>query len=616
MEPAVTVRTSQDTKKILCSAVGLGALTVVVLTLVFFLLYWNRFLGMRSGDGEYSGGAAFLAGLRPYRDYFSAAPPLSVLKSAAVLSVFGNALITLRAFAVFERVLLALTLFFWLCRLFRPSFAAIGAAVTIVLSAGDGSDPLCSYNHDTILLAMLSGFIASFALDEGRSLRALAPIAAMAGVFAGLSFATKQTIGLGACVVTPIVVSAVLLRLDGMRRAAVWGGGFLLGLGVATGGLMLWLAHLGIVHAFVNMVFVKGPAAKSSHPIDFLTRIVQVMRSPRRIVVLSVVTVLAVWRSLRRSSLKAPKVSSLGESDSNHETKSILWILAGGVGTLAAGALISYFSILHVHIQYGKAVILFAELALIVLLVEYALRCFFGALTRRRAQFALLAAVSFVVAFMLSLSYPAFEAMLIPGLGFLIAAPLDGLRPRLRPLIYVTAALLVIFYTRARLDTPFGFDQFPEPSVWTAHSTSTLPQLRGLELPQSTVDFVDGTVKIIRTHSTPQDTIFTYPELGIFYTLSERRYPTLSGSHNMDVVSDQFAREEAQRLLFAPPAVIIYRHESEEKLHTDELLWRHGHRSGQRDLIAAVESLVKDYWLAASYNLGDSSNPVLVYVRQ
>lgn len=608
MDSYVTPQAKCNADSLRRSAMWWGALAVALLTLFFFLLFWNRFLGMRSGDGEFSGGSAFLAGLLPYRDYFTAAPPLNVFKSAAVLSLFGNTLITLRAFDVFERVLLALVLYFWLHRFFKPSYAALGAVVAIITSAGDGAEPLCSYNHDTIFMAVVSGFAASFAIDKGRTTRSLALFAMISGIFAGLAIATKQTIGMGVCVVMPIVVAAVLLRLDGLRKSAIWIGAFLLGLAMAIGLLMLWLAHLDIIHVFLNMVFVKGPAAKSSHPGDFLLRIIMIMWNPRRLVVLSLILLFSVWSALRKSaSTEVAEVSGNGP---------IFWVFAGGVASILAGILISHLSIFQPHMQYGKSLILFSELALVVLLVEYTLRCFFGSFTRRQAQFALFATVSFIVAFMLSLSFPSFEAMLIPGIGFLIAAALDGLRPRYHAFIYIAAALLLISYTRSKLDHPFGFDQFVDPSVWTAHSTSTLPQLHGLLLPQSTVDFVDGTVDIIRTHSTPRDTIFTYPELGIFYTLSARRYPTLASSHNIDVINDQFAREEAQRVLNGKPAVIIYRRESEEQLHADELLWRHGKPSGQRDIIAAVETLVKDYKLAASYDVGGGAFPVLVYVRR
>jgi hypothetical protein len=176
--------------------------------------------------------------------------------------------------------------------------------------------------------------------------------------------------------------------------------------------------------------------------------------------------------------------------------------------------------------------------------------------------------------------------------------------------VYAILSVVIVAETSAKMDVPFYFGSLGDPSVLSANSTSELPQLRGLLLPQSTVDFVDGTMNIIRMHSGPLDTIFIYPDISIFYSLSGRNHPTLSGSHNIDVMNDQFAREEAKRLLLARPAVIIYRRPSTIELSSEEIVWRHGNRSGQRDIVSAIETLVKDYELAATYG------QIQVYVRR
>src|ERR1700678_51178 len=87
-------------------SIFLGALAIVAITLLFFFAYFNRFAGLRSGDGSFSACTAWLAGKLPYRDYFLTSTPLNVIKSAGVLALFGDRLIVLRAFAMMERSLL------------------------------------------------------------------------------------------------------------------------------------------------------------------------------------------------------------------------------------------------------------------------------------------------------------------------------------------------------------------------------------------------------------------------------------------------------------------------------------------------------------------------------
>jgi len=81
----------------------------------------------------------------------------------------------------------------------------LAAMVTMVISTGDVADPVSSYNHFTIMLAIASGFAASYALDQGRKKRALLTIGCLAGVLSLLCLASKQTIGLGVTFAIPVV---------------------------------------------------------------------------------------------------------------------------------------------------------------------------------------------------------------------------------------------------------------------------------------------------------------------------------------------------------------------------------------------------------------------------
>src|SRR5579884_3204897 len=124
-----------------------GAIVTVLCTLFFFSLYWNRFAGLRSGNGSFQGGMALLSGKRPYADFYTAGPPLNMLLSGAVLRLFGPYVIAIRAFGVFERLLLAVLLYVWLTRFFRPHYAAMASILATVVCDGDSSNSLSSYGY-------------------------------------------------------------------------------------------------------------------------------------------------------------------------------------------------------------------------------------------------------------------------------------------------------------------------------------------------------------------------------------------------------------------------------------------------------------------------------------
>ena len=590
-----------------------GAMVTALVTFCFFMLFWNRFIGLRSGDGGFSGGLFFLKGILPYRDYYGPTPPLFLFRSAAALAIFGKLPIVIRAFGVFERLLLSLLVYGWLVRFFRVKDAALAALTTMVVSAGDYADPISSYNHFTIMLAVASGLVASYALDQGRSKRFLLTIGCLTGVLSQLCLDSKQTIGLGVTFAIPVVVGLCLLRLEGVRKAVQFLVGFAGGWVVATAILVGWMAQFGILQAFLRQIFIEGPAAKASHPGDFLLHTVLILKGLWWAALIASIVLALSWKALRWSETKE------GKDTQSSSLSGILLALLLGLGSIGASWALpltwNYGVLKAFSPQMAAKPMIYVAFVGSALLLPYYLWCYLSrTLARRQAQFALFAAVAFTVAFMTSLSFPAFEAMTVPGLALILAVLLNYLEDWRRILVYSACGLLLFCGTQFKEKLPFGFEGFLEPPVEYATATSSLPELRGFLLPRETIDFVDSTIRIVNENSSAKDTIFTYPELGLFYGATERMPATFSGSHNLDVVPDAFARKEAERLLQARPAVLIYAPRPEQ-LAWEESFWRNGQPSGQRDLIAAVETLARQYTLVRTFKLYPFRYPVYVFVR-
>ena len=589
-----------------------GAIVSALVTLFFLMLFWNRFLGLRSGDGGFTGGVFFLKGILPYRDFYSPTPPLFLFRSALVLAIFGKLPIVMRSFGIFERVILSLLLYGWLVRFFRVKDAALAALVTMVVSAGDFADPVSSYNHFTILLAIASGLAASYALDQDRTKHVLVAIGGLAGVLSLLCLASKQTIGLGVTFAIPVVVGLCLMRLEGVRKAMQFLAGFAAGWLFAAGVLLSWMAHFGILRAFLTQAFIVGPAAKASHPGDFVVRTFLILRGSRLAALIALVVLAIWWGALRRSENEEKKDTH------TNSLKGVLLALLLGLGTIVASSTVLLPWNSRVLRRFppqmpAKPMIYASLIGTGLLMFYYAWRFLSGNLSRRQSQFALFAAIAFIVAFMTSLSFPLFEAMTIPGLGLILVVLLNDFEGWRRFGVYAVCGVLLFCETQFKERLPFGFEGWDEPPVKEATVASSLPELRGFLLPPSTVDFVDSTIRIISEYSTAKDTIFVSPDLGFFYGATERMPATFSGSHNMDVAPDSFVKQEAERLLRARPAVLIYGPVSDSLLRWEETLWRHGKPSGQRDLIAAVETLAREYRLVRTFN--PCGNPVYVFVR-
>jgi hypothetical protein len=595
----VLVKSSQHNTTLLCIAL------ISVVTLTYFSFYWNRFAGVRSGSGSFVSGNAFLSGLRPYRDYFTASTPLNILTSASVLRIFGNAPIVTRAFGVFERVVIGVLLVLWLQRLFRARSALAGGIVAIIVSAGDMADPIASYNHETMLWGIASGLFASLVINPSGPGWALPIYAVFSGIFAGLCFDSKQTIGLGITVGVPVVAFLCLWRLEGVRRAVAFLVAFLAGWVTMFGLLMIWLYDLGVLKDFFQQVFVQGPSAKAGHPSDFLIRFLHIAKARYIGAGIGALASLVFLKMLRTRGHEGIQERTM--------ERGIPWIGAGAIAAIFCGAGAAYAGLPGFHLQtLSTAVIYFTFFGVTLSLAWFAWRWWRAELTVWSADAFLFMIVSFACASMLSLSFPVFEAMVLPGLGFLVATLLTRSSGWARTAVLAACFAVVAAQALLRLGMPFGFESFIEGPVRTADTKSKVERMRGLRLPSDTVRVIDTAVHIIKDHTRAGDTVFTYPEMGLIYGLSGRWPPTATLSQNIDVVNDKMARQEAATLLAHPPAVLVFLRESNDFLDWQDYLWRNGRKSGQRDIVAAVEKLASGYEVAARFD----RPPIVIYIRR
>lgn len=579
----------------------MGGVVVATLTLGFFLLFWNRFSAIRDGNGSIVAAQLVLAGKLPYRDWYSAGPPLHVLKTAALIRIFGSDLIALRAFALLERVALALVVYGWLGRFFRVSHAALAAVVGIVISAGDLADPLVSYNHEAIFFGVCSGLCASVCI--GRSTRWPWAAAALSGLCAGLCFATKQSIGMGITAAVPAVGAAYLLRSEGFRSAVKLLASFLAGWAIPVGAVGAWLHGNGVLSLALRYIFLRGPSAKG-------------LGSPLPRILFANFSWATVF-AIIATCLCIAVVSRRGLAESTGEPRAALFKMLAPMGAaIIAGAAISYGGLIP-YTGLAKASIDFT-LATCGLLASF---CGLAWVKRKvsegEAQLWLFAAVSFVIAFLLFLSWPAFEAMVMPGLPFLIALLLEesALRNRYKAVVPAICGALLLAQTVDKLTAPYVFNGWRDAPVRLATETSSLPGMHGFRLSKDAVRLIDGVTDIIRRRSAPGDAIFTYPAMPLFYYLSGRRIPTYSGSHNIDAVPDAVAEGDAATLLRTRPAVIVYYDFPPRFVEWEEALWRGGRPSGQRAIVAAIENLSHEYELAGSFAVSMTGGPVKVLVR-
>lgn len=589
------------------SSVLIGASILVVVALSFMLTFATHFAGLRSGSGTFVAGMLLTDGVVPYRDYFCPIPFLAIIKAACLIQVFGKYAIVMRLEGLIMRILLGLVSYFWLTRFFRAPIACWSAIFCVVLCCGDVTDPLDHPNFDMIFWAVSAGFVMSFALNTNRSLRAFSLLSLAAGVLCGMSLLTKQTVGIGISFFLPVATLFGLIRLKEFKNAKCFPLAFGLGwiLVIALG--VVWLLCNGALNALITENFVSGPSAKGNLFFNQIKYIV--IFWPLNIV--AIIAAILAQKPLQAVTISDDSWKDRSTSFMSFVAALVFPLLAVGLGFVIGNQeLIGIVDFLCRCIRV--TLIYFAYYTLIIFLAITAFR-WRTVKSQRHVQIVLLAAVCFTCTFFISLSFPAFEPMTIPSIGFIMAVLLVMAGKVRARLLYIGICFTISTVTIGKMIRPYSFTEISEPPVRTATTPSTVPMLKGLLLPKEVVDFLDGTTKIINDNTKPGDEIFIYPEIAILYSLTNRLYPTHSFFLNIDITSDESALQESKRLLERRPAVLVYVRPDEKELSVLELGWRNGKRSGLRHIQAACEQLALEYRLEKTYHL--CTRTIDVYVR-
>jgi len=231
---------------------------------------------------------------------------------------------------------------------------------------------------------------------------------------------------------------------------------------------------------------------------------------------------------------------------------------------------------------------------------------------------ALLAVLGFGCAYSLSMSWPAFEAMVFPGAALLIALALEKggparSKPWIRGVVVALVLVLVTTATARKHAVPFYWGRWVEPPLGASTVQPKAPELRGFLLSPRTAGFFDEVSETVKAYSRPEDPIFVYPNMPILYALAQRLPATFGLTHWVDVCPDFVAAADARTLLRHPPAVIVVHRDLPVEIATEERLFRNGRRSDVREVLAALDTLFSLYQVVGVYPVPGHPIPVQVW---
>jgi len=575
---------------------------------VFLWLIHNRYYPIQEGWFSYYA-ELMSRGKLPYRDFYFFTQPISLWIAQAVYTVSDH-MIAMRYYGLAERLVLTAALYYFLSRRFSAPASLLATIVSMLSLVTYRTDAFFTYLM-TCCLFSLTCMVFLYHAFRGRG----RPFAGLivAGAFASLAFFAKQSNG---GVITATAFALVCWLAPSGRRirsAASFVGGWCL-VGAAILG---WLATQGLLKPYYEQVFVGAASSKGSLPmllVAFWLRLIAPFwpgaARPEHMIVLCMA--LLFWLMWRRGAFSSGAKLSPGP------------ILA--LPALAAGVLVC--TLIPWSLPDGE----FAEFlvrvwnrpvnaAIFLVLLGGAVRSTYRHLRRRENDpFWPIAWIGGLAwGYACGFSFAVEQQGTVFGVALLIALAFDRLRFHGKPIRGAVAAACLaacLVFAWEKYIVAFDWLGWREP-VARAGLPSHWPRLAGYDTAPELMSEFDAILDDISRYSKPGDPVFTFPFMPMFNYVTGRPQPTFAPVHYWDVCPDSVARQDAARVLLARPRVLVTMDVPEVEWRLGENAFRRGQRSGQREIRAAIDALIRsgDYKLVRTWIGPRYGTPIRVWAR-
>lgn len=602
---------------------GLGIIVCVVVIGAYNALLFNRYLPMC--EGWHSVYAHYiLNGAVPYRDFHFFLPPLYPLMVAAFTGIFGPDLIFLRIFGIAVIISLTITLFLLFLRLFPAYIACTASIVSVMYYQSCVVHITYDYLTFVTLFAVLGTFLICRYYDyDYHSLKSKEGLVAaaflfLAGLLGAAAFLIKQSGGLFVVAFPFLAVAAVGYAKGGwqksLRSIAIYS------LGVLTPmlTLLIWLVSNGLLSSFWSQAIVGASSSKGGLAAILFAWIPRLFNTESDLILASVVLAIITLRihclpegfMLRRLRSGYHAEHQLPKPRTVVVFSLILVAFMLCILLPFWGINLSYKIAENDQLTFifNRVLVIFGSAASMVLFFVF----FHKILRERRTSnydvFIILTA-SLGLIWGCGTAAGISEVALILSTGLLIGIALNA-RSRfniLRIATLVLCVLMVLYMTSFKYINPYNWWGLDQPDIRTTSTRLQVKYLHGFVVSEQTARIFSEVTSIVERNTNPGDSIYTFPNIPIFYLLTDR-YPDTFGIVSwFDVEPDRYAASDALRIRELPPKVIIYLDVPEFVWDSHEDLFRGGSMSGQRQIAGAVSALASSgaYKLEATYEVPD-----------
>ncbi len=576
-----------------------GAVVCLVVVGIYNLLFFYRFFPLT--EGWFSVYAdLILHGRMPYRDFYFFLPPLYPLKIAAFTYLFGPSIFALRVLGFVLALLITLALFIIYSRFFPAYIASISAIATAIYYESNVAYIPYDFLHFCTLYALVSGYLVCVYFRAEARVTNYGPLhhllLGLSGALSSFAFLTKQSNGffIVACLTLAVALNGLPF---GFRRC--FRGIALFAAGVFAPIVLVcsWLLKRHALNLFLHQAFLGGAKAKGTMAAILFGWAPRLLTYPDMLCLAAVVVFVL---ALRYKSFLLDKFTSReGREFTFGLAQNLILFWCCGILCLLCVALpyanVGLSSIAanatFIHAAY-YAVIISTAVGCFLLFVIYATRMVWG-------RSLLFADIVTILCLSLGLLYGTGTSAAFAEEGaFLGAGLLLGYLLLVRSsyhsgkIVFLCLVMcLLVFMVSRKYVQPYNWWGITENDVRAATESIDDVYLHGIQMSRNTADVVSSVRSIIERYSRPDEAIFTFPNIPIFYLLTGRPSTAFAVVHWFDVLPDKPAADDAQRLLSFPPKIIVSLELPQDVWVSHEKAFRDGKPSGQRKIYQAIQSL-------------------------
>ena len=663
---------------------NLALICTVLVVLIYHLIFFNRFFPIQ--EGWFSTFAhKILSGYFPYKDFYLFVQPLFTLKITLLTYLFGDNFIVFRIEGLIERLILTALIFLTYSRIFSIKSTILVTLTTIAVYASNSTDVIYSYYQMCLLFAITSVYFAIiFILNSQNSKKHIWIY--LSGIFAALSFLTKQSTGLLISLTVLVIVFICIMKTD-IKKAVVSCFFYIFGYFLPICIVFSWIYYNKAFVNYINQVYISGASSKGSilqvlfgfwssvfspdYFIVFLiifipillfryfclkhsTEVVVSIFQNNKIIKLSffiflfyfIAQILFIATNINSITIPIEAILVSGvflilwillfiKNRINEENKlfgivnqveaflkknKITFILIIAGCCLAAFLIplsnILFFAKLYqaLSIYYLKLLLVYCCFyLLIIFIIIYFIKIIKGKGNTYNSIIFLLSAISFAIMYSHGMSFNIEEHSIVPALGLFIGLVInyktESFNRLKNSIIYFACLAIIVSCAAQRYEWPYKWWGWTETPICNTTELSNIDSLEGFHLSHITNSTLTDICEIIKKNSSINDNIYTFPNIPIFYVLTNRYPNTFALVHYFDVCPDKIAEDDAKRLLSNPPKVIVNFDFSEGIWKFHEKAFRNGKQSGQRKIDSAIKKLIK----TQNYKLKKQIHPVGVF---